>query len=197
MVSTLKAKIEKGAELTEEVDFVRVAAVKKYLKEYYGLDDSDVEAIGNRITLYVSDNGKEETLSFNAVSDFDITDGKAVPKRALPEINGTKQEKDAKEIENGGKTEENPIRSSADEDRLEAHREDPASSGLTEDEIIAKCMQLFSLTEDEFWDALLEIPNSAVKDIRFNDDGSISVKGIKYNLREMVERIKAEEAEDA
>ena len=162
------------------------------MRKYYGLDESDVEAIGNRITLYITNGSETKTLSFNAVKDFDITDGKAVPKKALPEINKTKpvnsneENEDAKYEETG----ESPAAPGADE--AEKAEENPISSDLSEDEIAAKCMQIFSLTEDEFWDALSEIPDSSVKDISFNEDGTVSIKGTKYNLREIAERIKSE-----
>lgn len=192
VVSTLKAKIENGEELIEEVDSMRVDAVKKYLRKYYGLDESDVEAIGNRITLYITNGSETKTLSFNAVKDFDITDGKAVPKKALPEINKTKPVNSNEENEDTKYEETGESPAAPDTDEAEKAEENPISSDLSEDEIAAKCMQIFSLTEDEFRDALSEIPDSSVKDISFNEDGTVSIKGTKYNLREIAGRIKGE-----
>lgn len=57
------------------------------------------------------------------------------------------------------------------------------NAGMSDQEIIAKYSALYGMSKDEFNDAFFELPNVKLKDIVFNNDGTVVVYGKTYNFK--------------
>lgn len=142
VVKTIKYKIENPETDLEYTPDISVNEVKKYLKNYYNLDSSDLLNIGDSmVQVFIND----DTLNFY-VRDFEKKDGKLIYKKEMPQIKKENPENNEEKIEEKEEKTEKKENSSkkektidkenlSKEDKKENYEKEDASSNKKEEKL--------------------------------------------------------------
>ena len=130
-----------------------------------------MQRIGSSIYVYTP----KKTLAIE-LSDLEIVDGVVKPIVELPKVPG--EDKKPTQPEKPAAKPEAPS-SSEKPDKNERPKMTPEEESAR----ISKLSQKYGMTEDEFIDALFNIPDARMSNSTFDDNGIITVGNIKYDFR--------------
>ncbi len=146
----------------------------EFLMAYYNMPstkEEHMQRIGSSIYVYTP----KKTLAIE-LSDLEIVDGVVKPIVELPKVPG--EDKKPTQPEKPAAKPEAPS-SSEKPDKNERPKMTPEEESAR----ISKLSQKYGMTEDEFIDALFNIPDARMSNSTFDDNGIITVGNIKYDFR--------------
>lgn len=136
VVKTIKYKIENPETDLEYTPDISVDEVKKYLKNYYNLDSSDLLNIGDSmVQVFIND----DTLNFY-VRDFEKKDGKISYKKEMPQVKKEEskdniEENDDKKERSSSKKDSSNVNNELKEDNKETYKKENKSFNIKEEKV--------------------------------------------------------------
>ncbi|EHF02800.1 hypothetical protein HMPREF1008_00445 [Olsenella sp. oral taxon 809 str. F0356] len=71
----------------------------------------------------------------------------------------------------------------------------PVNDGMSDDEITSRYCALYGMSGEEFQDTLFELPNVPLQNIKFLDDGTAIIHGVRYDFKNLLAKIVREQEE--